>query len=85
MAQFVNSSKAEDGITYRAPNCTREWSTDWSKLGTTNPDQLAEVAMGVKLVRPVVMYEELHYPYYWGKYDKASDPLLQLTGGCTKR
>jgi hypothetical protein len=85
MAQFVNSSKAEDGITYRAPNCTREWSTDWSKLGTTNPDQLAEVAMGVKLVRPVVMYEELHYPYYWGKYDKASDHLLQLTGGCTKR
>jgi hypothetical protein len=78
MAQFVNSSRAEDGSTLRSANCTREWSTDWSKLGTTNPDQLAEVAMGVKLARPVVMYEELHYPYYWGKYDKKADPLLQL-------
>ena len=81
MAQFVNSSRAEDGSTLRSANCTREWSAEWRKLGTTNPDQLAEVAMGVKLVRPVVMYEELHYSYHWGKYDKKSNPLLQLTQG----
>jgi hypothetical protein len=81
MAQFVNSSRDEDGVLARPANCAREWSEEWRKLGTTNPDQLAEVAMGVKLVRPVVMYEELHYPYHWGKYAKKSDHLLQLTQG----
>jgi hypothetical protein len=85
MAQFVNSSRAEDGTTLHTANCTREWSLEWSKLGTAKPNQLSEVAMGVKLLRNVVMYEELHYPYHWGKYDKMSraDPLLQFTG--TKR
>jgi hypothetical protein len=46
-------------------------------------DTIDDVAMGLKLLRPVVMYEELHYSYPWGKYDKppdkAVDPLALLT------
>jgi hypothetical protein len=80
MAQFVNSSLNEQGRHDRVPNCTREWNLEWSKLGTQKSAQhLAEVAMGVKLLRNVDMYEELHYVYHWGKYDKDSDHLLQLT------
>jgi len=81
VAQFVNSSRTEDGMLNRTANCMWDWNMEWRKLGTTKPSQLNEVAMGVKLVRNVGMYEELHYPYYWGKYDKVSDHLLQLTQG----
>jgi hypothetical protein len=84
VAQFVNSSVNERGSISRHPNCARDWNRDWTAL--ENPRSLETIddaAMGLKLLRPVVMYEELHYSYPWGKYDKppdkAVDPLALLT------
>ena len=44
-------------------------------------ETIDEVALGLKLSRQVAMYEELHYWYNWGKYDKKpekEDDLLAL-------
>ena len=83
VAQFVNSSLDERGSTSRHANCARDWNRDWTALETPRSlETIDDAAMGLKLLRPVVMYEELHYPYPWGKYDKppdkAVDPLALL-------
>jgi hypothetical protein len=82
VAQFVNSCLDERGRTYRQPNCAREWSRDWTSLNSLKSlETIDEVALGLKLSRQVAMYEELHYWYNWGKYDKKpekEDDLLAL-------
>ena len=78
VAQYANSCQDESGVHSRVANCTREWNQNWTTLDTSRSSgRIADAIMGLKLVRKVQMYEELHYPYVWGKYD--TDHLRQLT------
>ncbi len=79
VAQYANSCQNESGAAgahYRVANCTREWNQNWTTLDTSRSiGRIADAVMGLKLVRKVQKYEELLYPYSWGKYD--TDPLRQ--------
>jgi hypothetical protein len=83
VGQYANSSRNESGMIYRTPNCSRDWSKDWKRLDLLgNCQRRSDVALGLKLLRRVQMYEEIHYEYYWGKYRgnhrEQADPVRTL-------
>jgi hypothetical protein len=79
VAQFVNSCLDECGKQYRQPNCGREWSRDWTSLNSPKSlETIDEVSLGLRLLKQVGMYEELHYWYNWGKYDKTPEKEADL-------
>ena len=83
VGQYANSSRTESGTIYRTPNCSRDWSKDWKRLDLLgNCQRCSDVALGLKLLRTVKMYEEIHYEYYWGKYRgnhrEQADPVRTL-------
>ena len=91
VAQYVNSCRNEFGEYYRVPNCGRRWNRKWNTLDLQSQG-LDEVACGLKLLVKVRKYEELHYDYYWGKYQMQDvprrksnhdDPFRMLT--CDRR
>ena len=74
VAQFANSCLNERGQQYRQPNCAREWSRGWTSLNSQKSlETIDEVSLGLRLLKQVGMYEELHYWYNWGKYDKTPE------------
>ena len=78
VAQYANSSQNETGCHTRMANCTRDWHPEWKSLDTTRSARIKDdAAMGLRLTRNVDKYEELLYPYTWGKYD--SDHLRHFT------
>jgi hypothetical protein len=70
VAMFVNSSWDNKGQAQKQPNCTREWDPPWNQFGTDKRvvEIPSNLRMGLRLIRPVIQYEELLYPYQWGKY-----------------
>ena len=77
VGQYANSSRNEIGSLYRTANCSREWNSNWKSLDLPGHD----VALGLKLLMKVKPYEEIHYEYYWGKYQKNTDHVRALTNG----
>jgi hypothetical protein len=75
VAMFVNSSLDETGQFQKTANCTREWDPPWNQLGTDKRvvEIPSNLRMGLRLLRPVTQYEELLYPYQWGKYARDRD------------
>jgi hypothetical protein len=75
VAMFVNSSWDNKGRPQKQPNCTREWDPPWNQFGTDKRvvEIPSNLRMGLRLIRPVIQYEELLYPYQWGKYARDRD------------
>jgi hypothetical protein len=75
VAQYVNSNLDELGDTICSANCTREWTPEWNTYGKkpfetqlrANPSILS---MALKLTCALKPYQELFYPYHWGKFER---------------
>jgi hypothetical protein len=74
VGMYLNSTKDEKNVASKRSNCCRLWDPDWTTYGsdksvcTVSNDR----RMGLYLLRPVKMYEELVYAYDWSKHESAS-------------
>ena len=79
VAQYVDSSLDERGITTRSVNCIGDWTPDWPTFGTEMIEtklRTMYVAMGLRLTRAMQPYDQLLYKYYWGKFERESGRAL---------
>jgi hypothetical protein len=71
VAQCINSSYDSSVRNLTTPNCKRDWTPEWTSLGSYKRDAGIQssgqyLAMGLKLNRAVKAYDELFYDYHWG-------------------
>jgi predicted O-linked N-acetylglucosamine transferase (SPINDLY family) len=74
VAMFVNSSLDELGQSTRTANCNRVWDPVWTRFGTQRDVSAIprDAKMCLILCRQVLAYDELLYPYQWGKTEVRS-------------